>query len=104
MQHFTAGDKYLQFGARLQQFGEQRCCCDHLLKVIERQQEMPGAEVSFQEFDQRCASHVFQADGLGISGNHQVRIMNGSKRNKMDTISEMLDKFSCDLQSEAGFA
>ena len=64
-QGVAARRQHAQVGAGLQQFGEQRCGGDHLLAIVQDQQEVAVAEGVVQQADQRLAGHLRQRQRLG---------------------------------------
>src|SRR5215470_15911042 len=104
MQYFTAGDQQFQLKAHLQQFTEQGCCSDYLLKVVEHQQELLVLQVIFQEIQERSVTHFSECQSLSDGGNNQSVVADGSEWDEIDPIGKAIEQVSGDVQGEAGFA
>ena len=77
---------------------------DHLLEVVQEQQEMLVAQEHFQLVAQRLLCRLFDFERLGNGGYNQRGITDGSQVHKKHATSEAVTQFRCDLQSQARFS
>src|SRR6266566_10150769 len=104
MQHRAAGYQNLEVGTCCQQLRKPRCGHQHLLKVVEQQQQLLVFQVCFQEVEHRLIANLFGSKFLSDSGNDQVRIADGGQRNEADTVGEVIEQVARDLQAQVSFA
>ena len=77
-----------------EQLGQVRGGVEHLLEIVEQQQQPSFADV--------LASPPCGSDRLAISGRTESRIFDGRERNPVDAVPELLDELSGRLEREAG--
>ena len=89
---------------RFQQFSEQGSGSDHLLKVIEYQQEVLVLQGRFQENLERLASHFSECQGLSNGEENLIGVAQRCKVHKIDTIRVALKQISRYLKSQTRLA
>ena len=104
MQHGSTGDHHFELGTAR----EQRChlngSLNHLLKVVQQQQQLFLSQRFAQEVKQRLTGSLFEAERLSNGGHDQLRITDGGQAHEKDAIREVIEQVSRHLQPQAGFA
>src|SRR5437588_3638552 len=86
MQHSATGDQYLEEGTGCEQFREPGCSQEHLLKVVEQQQQVLVSLSRFQEGEQRLIAALFESEFLSDGGNYQAGLVDGAQRDEASTV------------------
>ncbi len=104
MQCGAAGHQHFEPGTASQQ----RCYLDgspdHLLKVVQQQQEIFLSQRGTHQVEQRLTWGLFEEKRLSNGGRDQPRIADGGQVHEIDAIAELLQEFGCHLQAQTGFA
>src|SRR6266699_3348913 len=85
-QGLAACDKHFEMRTALEEFCQERCCCDNLLEVVEQEQEVPVLQIVFQAFYHRQVRALSKSQHPGNGRKNQVGIADRSKWNIVDTI------------------
>ncbi len=103
-QDLAAGHKHIELRTGFQQVRQGWGGCYDLLEVVEQQQKVFVSQEGFEEVQQGTRSALFEFKHLGNGGNYQVRVANGSERDKRNAVSEIVEQAGGDLEGQAGFA
>ena len=77
---------------------------DHLLEVVQQQQELLPVQGCFQQIEQGLICDFFDVECLGNGGHDEFGIADGSQVHEIHPIGEQVTEFCCYLQTQAGFA
>ena len=104
MQRHSTGHDHLEVWA-----GSEKIChlhggTDHLLKVVQQQQEVLLVQECFQQVEQWLSCDFFDVERLGDGRHDQRGIADGSQVHEIHAIGEPVTQFCCHLQAQAGFA
>ena len=96
----AAGDEQRHPGRVAEEVGEIACCVEHLLEVVEHEQDALLAEIA----EQRLASGLVDPQSLRRGGDNERRIEDRSQRHEEDAAGERLDQLGRDLERETRFS
>ena len=100
----TAGDQECHPGAGIQEIAHLRSRGDHLLDVIQDQQQAPVGQNADEAVVQRLGTHVAQPKCAGDSGNDMIRVENRGEIDEDDTVRKRVKDGTCGRDGEAGLA
>jgi hypothetical protein len=100
----AAGYQQAQVGAGGQEISKLRCSSQHLLEVVEQQQDglIPEGLLHFLKHWMR--STLPQSERLGNGRQYESRVTDGGQRHKADNPSEVGLEITHHLQAQASFA
>ena len=103
-QECPAGDQHLEERCRRQQVTHQRCGREHLLKVVEHEQQVLIPEIAFETLGQRLASDFLDPKRLRDGSDHQVGLRDGRQLDEKDAVGEVGLQVTGYLQAQARLA
>ena len=87
-QHLPAGDQHLEARRRGEQIGNQRGSRHNLLEVIQRQQQMPPAQVIFEDIGRRSAGNFMDVQRPGNRSGNKCRVADRRQGDKIHAVGE----------------
>ena len=99
-----AGDKQAQARTGGEQGSELRCPLDHLLEVVQQQQQVPLAQSGLHLLFWGECCNFPQAKCLGNGRHDAVGVADRGQRHEAGAIGKAGTQDACDLQSQARFA
>src|SRR6266516_946328 len=104
MQDSTTTHEHFQLRARGQEVGQVWGCREDLLEIVEDEQQVLTTKRDFEQIEEGLSYRFFESERLRDAGHDQAGIADGSERDEKDTIGEVGEEVSGDLESEASFA
>ena len=87
VQRRAAGDQDPRPSGGGEQVGDETARGEHLLHVVEDQQDVPLGKVAAEVFQQRCAPRVLQPDAAGDRHRHQRRVPHRGQRHEVHPVA-----------------
>src|SRR6266480_3318100 len=104
MEDSPTGDQYLEFGTNHEKFRKQRSGWQHLLKIVQQQQELFGAQERAEVFEEGTLPVLLESQCMRNGGDDKVRITDGSQRYKTYAMGKLLQHIACKGQGQACLA
>ena len=89
VQRRAAGDQDPRPSGGGEQVGDEAAGVEHLLHVVEDQQDVPLGKVAAEVFQQRGAARVLQPDAAGDRHRHQRRVPHRGQRHEVHAVREV---------------
>ena len=103
-QRRAAGDDQLELGGRSEELADERCGVDHLLEVVEDEQDPPAGDPLRQLFADRHPALLDEAEDRRDRRADQGRLTNRLEGHEVDAVGERLGDARRELQRQAGLA
>ena len=101
MQHGPTGDQHFEPGARLEQPGDQRSGGNHLLEVVQREQDFAAAQVRNQQLLDRAATGRVNIECRRDGRDHVAGIADGGQQDDEAAVREVVRELGSHLQGDA---
>src|SRR5947208_15704486 len=92
VQYSTAGHQDVELRTAGQQVRKSCCLCQHLLEIVEQQQQALVSYIALQKIRYWLLSSLFDAERLGDGRNDQVGIANGSQRDEAHAVRKVIEQ------------
>jgi hypothetical protein len=103
-QSLAARYQYLHQGTVSYQLRDINGRRQHLLKIVQDEEEVLLREVGFERFEQGLARDFLRIERLSYGGDNQLWVGNGRKGHEKDPIPELAEQSLGDLEGETGLA
>src|SRR5260221_6105909 len=97
MQYLAARNEHLELWAGREEIRHLRCCPNHLLEVVQKQQHLLRLQHLCKARQKRLSRSIPNAKRLGNSRHDQQRIVDRGERDKKYYPGEYLTKLYSDL-------
>jgi hypothetical protein len=104
MERFAARRQHLQARCRCEQSRDRRSSGDHMLEIVEHEQELALAEVVLERLVDRASGRLLDAETPRDRGYDEVGVGNRCERNKERAGREIPEDVGGDLEGEPRFA
>src|SRR6266699_2857579 len=104
MEHRSTGHQDLEFGTGHEELSKQRSGWQHLLKIVQQQQELFGAQERTEVFEEGTLPVLLESKCMCNGGDDKVGITDGSQRHKTHTMGEFLQHIAPKGQGQACLA
>ena len=104
VQHHPARDQHVQLRDTPEQVGDHAGRLQHLLEVVQHDEQLLVAQIGLEPFQQRLSGSFLEAKGGSNRGHDQRRISDWRKVNKEDAVGKGIEELGRDLERQAGLA
>src|SRR5947209_3851319 len=104
MEHRSTGHQDLELGASYEEISKQRSGFQHLLKIVQQQQKLFGAQERTEVFEEGTLSVLLESQCMCNGGDDKVRITDGSQRHKTHAMGKLLQHIASKGQGQACLA
>src|SRR5258708_21938982 len=102
MQHYATRHDHFELGAGSEQICHIHGSTNHLLEVVQYEQQLPLTQERFQLVERWLLPHFFEVECLGNGRYDQGGIRDGSQVHEVHSLMEAIAYFSSYLQAQAG--
>src|SRR6266516_7804937 len=90
MEYRSTGHQDLEFGTGHEEISQQRSRWQHLLKIVQQQQELLGAQERSEVFEEGTLPVLLESKCMRNGGDDKVRITDRSQRHKTHAMDKLL--------------
>src|SRR6266566_1907767 len=101
MEYRSTGHQDLEFGTGHEEISKQRSGWQHLLKIVQQQQELFGAQECTEVFEEGTLPVLLESQCMRNGGDDKDGITDGSQRYKTHTVGKLLQHIACKSYGQA---
>src|SRR5436305_1404267 len=98
MQHYATGHHDLELWTGSEELCHLDGGVDHVLEVVQQQQELLLSEKHFQQVEQWLLGELFDVEHVGDGRHDEPGIANGSQIDEIHPIAKQLTEIGCHLK------